>query len=190
MIIVSVLGIFTQTIHGMVLITYGQRFAKSPFRIDFVQIIRCLVTLTIFILELIAELQESSPCNRFAISDLRTIIIVIRRSSDILVTNQSRIRIGRNLIVTRHGLRVLVIVIITIAEASAERNITPFVIQFTVNLQRCIGRNTLAVRKRTAVRSIHTNVLQRVSGAYRIKIKIIIWVSNQAERVCIEGSRQ
>ena len=118
----------------MVLVTGRQRFANSPLRINLIQIISRLVTLTIFILELIAELQESGPRNRFAIRNLCTIIIVIGRSSDILITNQSRVRVRRNLIITCRRFRILIIVIITVTEASAECNVTSFIIQLTVNL--------------------------------------------------------
>ena len=129
----------------MVLITGRQLIAKSPFRIDTIQIVRRLVALTVFILELIAELQECSLGNRFAVSDLCTIIIVIGGGSDELVTDQHRIRVSRNLIITCHRFRILVIVIIPIAKASAECDIAPLVVQFPVDLQRCIRRNTFAV---------------------------------------------
>ena len=72
----------------MVLITGRQRLANSPLRIDLIQIISRLVTLAVFILELIAELQESGAGYRFAVSQLCTLIVVLGRSSDVLVTNQ------------------------------------------------------------------------------------------------------
>lgn len=52
------------------------------------QIIRRLVALAILVLELIAELQESGAGYRFAVSQLCTVIVVLGRSSDVLVTNQ------------------------------------------------------------------------------------------------------
>lgn len=51
-------------------------------------IIRRLVALAILVLELIAELQESGAGYRFAVSQLCTVIVVLGRSSDVLVTNQ------------------------------------------------------------------------------------------------------
>ena len=51
----------------MVLVTGRQRFANSPLRINLIQIISRLVTLAVFILELIAELQESGAGYRFAV---------------------------------------------------------------------------------------------------------------------------
>ena len=71
----------------MRLVSRRQRPVDVPLRI--VQHIECgLVALAVLVLELIAELQESGACNRFAVRNLGAIIIIVGRCCDILVAIQ------------------------------------------------------------------------------------------------------
>ena len=189
MVVVSVLRIFAQAIHGMRLVSGRQRPVDVPLRI--VQHIECgLVALTVLVLELIAELQESGARNRFAVRNLSAIIIVVGRCCDILVAIQHGVAAPRvqYLVIAGFRLPVLVVVVVAVAEASAEGYVTSAVIQLPVELQRGGRRNAFAFGQRSIIRCIDTDIFQRVVFQ-PVEVEKIVRVGNQAIRVRVECSR-
>ena len=188
-VVVSVLRIFAQAIHGMRLVSGRQRPVDVPLRI--VQHIECgLVALTVLVLELIAELQESGARNRFAVRNLSAIIIVVGRCCDILVAIQHGVAAQRvqYLVIAGFRLPVLVVVVVAVAEASAEGYVTSAVIQLPVELQRGGRRNAFAFGQRSIIRCIDTDIFQRVVFQ-PVEVEKIVRVGNQAIRVRVECSR-
>jgi len=135
-------------------------------------------------------LQESGTGYRFAVSQLCTVIVVLGRSSDVLVTYQDGVSSQsiQQLEVVRFRLRILVVVSIGITEPSTERDIASFVIQLSVQLQGCIRRHTLIVTQRTAIDGIYTDTSQRVIVRIEnlLQIQPVIGVAHQTVRVGIE----
>ena len=94
----------------------------------------------------------------------------------------------QQLVITCFGLRILVVIIITITENPTESQVTSFIIQFPVNLQSGISRQTISLGQRSTVSSIYTDIFQRIIGKI-VKIQIIIRICHQIERIFIKGSR-
>ena len=194
MIIIIILGIFTQILIPVILISQRKFVTKMPVpNLTFVsiryQIIGASVAFTIFILEFITELQKSSFRYRFVISQFCRVIIVLRRRCGIPPVIIIRLS-GHCVKIARQCLTKRLTIIITITECTTECNVTSQTVQPPVQLQRSISRKTLTLWHRFTVTRIYTDILQRVilTIPYHL-IQKSIRIRHKVKRVLIKRSR-
>ena len=203
MIIIIILGIFTQILLPVILISQRKFVTKMPVpNLTFVsiryQIIGASVAFTIFILEFITELQKSSFRYRFVISQFCRVIIVLRRRCGTSQTVQPPVQLQRSIsrktltlwhrfTVTRIYTDILQRVILTIPYHLIQKSIRIRHKVKRVLIKRSRFWNRIPIR--FSIRKIRTenNVSQRIRFPFQTKIgiKVSILITTFTVRIRI-----
>ena len=157
------------------------------------EVVGLLVALAVHVLELVAELQVGGLGDGFAVGQLGAVVEVLGGGVDVLVADEdgvARAQVVQQFEVAslRHG--VLAVDVVAVAEASAEGDVAPPVVELAVGLQGGVGADVLAVGQGAAVDGVDADVLQRVVvHGQLLKREVVVGVVHQVVGVALEGAR-